>query len=223
MSKRRITFVHTSPAAIEPLKRFYTRAAPEIEVTNLLDDGILGLFSSDSEELVQRRFDEMIDTARDIYQAELVMLTCSAVTKKMLDRLRAASRIPVLKIDEPLARSAVRAGRKIGVVVSFAPSVETTRKLLIDAAAEAESEIELVWQIIPEAYRSLLAGDHGEHDRLLKAAIEQLATHGVDAIVLAQVSMARIVEGLNGENSVPIFTSLDTSLTAVNRVLEATS
>ena len=41
MGKRKVAFVHTSPAAVGPLMQFYAESAPELESTNLLDDGLL--------------------------------------------------------------------------------------------------------------------------------------------------------------------------------------
>ena len=48
-------------------------------------------------------------------------------------------------------------------------------------------------ELIPEAYDALLAGDTERHDRLLMAGVERLAARGAEVIVLAQVSMARIL------------------------------
>ena len=44
MNKTKIAFIHTSPAAIGPLMQFYGEAAPDLEITNLLDDGLLRLY-----------------------------------------------------------------------------------------------------------------------------------------------------------------------------------
>jgi len=218
--KRRVVFIHTSPAAIAPLMQFYGEAAPELEITNLLDDGLLRFFAAQRMEDAQRRLAEMIRTAREVYDAELAMITCSAVPGAMLRRLRGAAGFPVLKIDDPMARLAARAGRKIGVAVTFPPTLETTTKLLNGVAAEAGVAIEILPEVAPEAYQALLAGDHQRHDDLLLAAIERLAEQRVDAIVLAQVSMARILPRLEGRVSVPVLSSLDTSLAAIRETLK---
>ena len=212
---RKVAFIHTSPAAIGPLMQFYGEAAPELEVTNLLDDGILRLLRAQDVAGAERRFAEMIRAAREVYGAELAMITCSAVPQGLLAQLREAFPLPLLKIDEPMARQAVRAGRKIGVTVTFPPARGPASKLLAAAAAEAGMEVELMTEVSPGAYQALLAGDHRTHDELLAAAIRRLEGQGVDAIVLAQVSMARILPQVEGWVKVPIFSSLQTSLTAI--------
>lgn len=219
MIKRKIAFIHTSPAAIGPLMQFYGQAAPDMEITNLLDDGLLRLLAERRRDVAQRRLQEMIKAARATYDAELMLITCSSVTTEMAAELRHACDVPILKIDYPMAQRAVRAGGKIGLAVTFPPTIEPTTNLLTAAAAEAGTEIELVREVVPEAYQALLANDLQRHDELLLAAIKRLSAQSVAAIVLAQVSMARIVPLLGDRSAVPVLSSLHTSLDAVRSEL----
>ena len=220
--KRRVAFIHTSPAAVGPLMQFYGGAAPELEITNLLDDGLLRLLAAQNHAAARRRLAEMIRAARETYDAELAMITCSSVPKEMAESLAGDFPLPVLKIDYPMAREAVRAGRRVGVAATFPPTLVPTCKLLTEAAAEAGGEIEIVQQVAPEAYTALLANDTATHDRLLLEAVGQLEKQGVSAIVLAQVSMARILPQLEGRARVPVLSSLHTSLAAVREALNET-
>jgi glutamate racemase len=220
--KRRIAFIHASPAAIAPLAGFYAGAAPELEITNLLDDGILRSFRSRDERAVRERLGALMRIARDAHGAELALLTCSAASPEVMDGLRRAFDFPVLKIDEEMARRSASAGRRVGVVVTFAPTLEATEKLLREAAAEAGREVELVTEFVPEAHQLLLGGDERGHDELLRAAVNRLGEQNVDAVVLAQVSMARVAAELGPHSKTPLLTSLDTSLDAIRRALQET-
>lgn len=215
---KKVAFLHASPAALAPLAQYYREAAPDLEITNLLDNGLLRLFAAGDWATVEQRLAEMLAAARDAYGAEAVLLTCSAVPRDMLERLRCSAGVPVLKIDESLARAAVRAGRRIGVVVTFPPTLETNRALLEDAAAEAGVTIEILPRLLPEAYQALLAGDSATHDQQMLAAVEGLAREGVEVIVLAQVSMARVLPQLEGRVGVPVVSSLQTSLAALREL-----
>jgi Asp/Glu/hydantoin racemase len=199
--------------------QFYGEAAPELEITNLLDDGLLRLLSAQDFATAHERLFDMIETASSIYHAELAMVTCSSVSKEMVEQLDRDFELPILKIDYPMAREAVRAGRRIGVAATFAPTLKPTSKLIAEAAAEAGTEIELVTQVSTPAYEALLSGDTSTHDRLLLDVIEQLDKQKVAAIVLAQVSMARILPSLDGQVSVPVLSSLHTSLAAIRDAL----
>ena len=218
-SKRKIALVHTSPAAIGPLMQFYTEAAPELEITNLLDDGLLRLLAAKDYETAEARLSEMIQTARTTYGAELAMITCSSVPKEMASRLGEVFDLPILKIDYPMARLAVRAGQRIGVAATFPPTLVPTGRLLNVAAAETGTEIEIIEEVAPEAYDALLANDTARHDELLLAAIRELERRDVAVIVLAQVSMARILPRVDGQTKVPVLSSLHTSLDAVRDAL----
>lgn len=215
-----VGFIHASLAAVEPVTRFFRKKAPALEPVNLLDDGLLRLLASADENKALERFHEMIRAAREAHGARLVLLTCSAVPRGMLDDLRASAGIPVLKIDEPLARAAVETGKSLGILVTFPAALETTRRLLLDVAAKLGRTVELVPEVVPHAYEALLAGEPEKHDALVLEAIHGLASRNVDAIVLAQVSMARVLDRVEAQVSIPVLSSLQSSLEAVSRLLE---
>jgi aspartate/glutamate racemase len=221
--KRSVAFIHTSPAAIGPLMQFYGEHAPELEITNLLDDGLLRLLASGKTETARKRLSEMLRSAAETYEPELALITCSSVPREMSDSLARDFRMPVLKIDYPMARAAVRAGRRVGVAATFPPTLAPTSKLLNEAAAEAGTELEIVQEVEPEAYKALLANDTATHDRLLLDLIERLQNRDVACIVLAQVSMARVLPLVGERARVPVLTSLHTSLEAIRAALSLTS
>ena len=220
MAKRNITLVHASRASVAPLNGYYPSEAEELEITNLLDDGVMKLFRSGDMDLARQRLEEMIATGRETYAAELVLLCCSAVTRPVLEQLRAGAGIPVLKIDEPMTRQAVETGNRIGLIVTFPPTLEVTHKLLEDAAADLGKSIEIVDELIPEAVEAILSGDRETHDGLLVDAADRLNAKNAEVIVLAQVSMAHLVARLQQRTGLPIFSSLETSLAEVRETLD---
>jgi len=221
MTKRKIALIHTSPAAIAPLMRFYNDAAPELEITNLLDDGLLRLLASGDHTTVERRLAEMLTVAVRTYGAELGMVTCSSVTKGMVERLSPLFDLPILKIDYPMARAAVGDGRqRIGIAATFQPTIAPTSQLISEAATESGAAIEIIQEVVPGAYDALLSGDEERHDQLLCEGVERLAARGVDVVVLAQISMARVLPRLEGRLGVPVLSSLHTSLNAIRIALK---
>jgi Asp/Glu/hydantoin racemase len=219
-SKRRIAFIHTSPPAIQPLMQYYSSAAPDLQIVNLLEDGLLGMLADGFHAAVHVRLRNMIEVARETYAAELAVVTCSSVPLGMALDVGGELRMPVLKIDGPMARKAVEAGSRVGIAVTFPPTINPTSRLLTDIAGALGREIQLETRVIAGAYDALLAGDTATHDRLLLEGIRELAESGVDSVVLAQVSMARVREEAQKGVKVPVLSSLDTSLSAVREVLE---
>ena len=220
MEKRKVAFIHTSPAAVGPLMQFYAEAAPELEITNLLDDGLLRLLAAQDLATAQARLTDMIAVAAATYRAEAAMVTCSSVSKEMVEGISEGFELPVLKIDYPMARQAVRAGGKIGVAATFPPTLVPTRRLLSEAAREAGAEVEIIEDVTAEAYDSLLSGDAERHDDLLLESVSRLERQGVCVVVLAQVSMARVLPKVEGRIGVPVLSSLHTSLDAIRRALD---
>jgi Asp/Glu/hydantoin racemase len=220
MEKRKVAFVHTSPAAVGPLMQFYAEAAPELEITNLLDDGLLRLLAAKEYDTAEARLADMVRVAADVYRAEAAMVTCSSVSKEMVGRIAEGFPVPILKIDYPMARRAVGAGRKVGVAATFPPTLGPTRRLIEEAAREAGAEVEIIEEVAEGAYDALLAGDAERHDALLLDAVSRLEAEGVAVVVLAQVSMARALPKLEGRVGVPVLTSLHTSLEEIRGALE---
>ena len=57
------------------------------------------------------------------------------------------------------------------------------------------------------AFEALQAGDRDRHDALVRAGLAELS-EGVDVVVLAQASMARVTDALpEGERTVPVLSS----------------
>jgi Asp/Glu/hydantoin racemase len=200
--------------------RFYSEAAPDFEITNLLDDGLLRLLSAGNHQTLRERLTDMLRVAAGTYGAELAMVTCSSIPKEMVAGLAPLNGRPVLKIDYPMAQQAVRAGQRIGVAATFAPTIVPTCKLISEAASEEGSTVEIIQEVTSEAYDALLSGDERRHDELLLAAVERLIERDVNVVVLAQISMARILPLLEGNTRVPVLSSLQTSLSAIRSALK---
>jgi len=210
--QRTLSFIHASPAAIVPVVRHYRQHAPEFRLINLLDDGILTYFSREERSSAHRRLGALVTTAHEEYHAAAAIVTCSSAETEYLRRLQEEVRIPVLRIDEPMARCATAAGRRILALATFEPTVETTRQLLVSHGA-AEVHV----HVVPGAYTALLNGDAAGHDRRLVESLEAAA--GFDCIVLAQVSMAHLREEVQRRTGIPVFSSLETSVTAIRAAL----
>ena len=215
-----IALIHASRASVDPVTHHYNQAAPELKTVNILDDGVMAMLASLDLDRAVRRLAEMLETAWLEHRASVAVVTCSALSREGMRRLRASAKIPVLKIDEPMTRRAAAAGKRIGVVATFPATVATTIELLHEAAL---SPIETTHVLAAAALQALLRGDAAEHDRLLIEAAQQVEREGIDALVLAQVSMARLEPQVRAKVKVPVFSSVATSLDEVRALLAQTS
>ncbi|NWF82388.1 MAG: hypothetical protein HXY18_01000 [Bryobacteraceae bacterium] len=219
MSGTNLAMIHASPAAIAPLVNYYARAEPGWTILNLLDDGIMRQFRAGDEAAVEAGLLSLIDRAVTRYHAEAALVTCSATTLDMMRRLELASPVAVVKIDLPMAQAAVAAGRRIGALVTFPPTVGPTTALLEEVARRAGRGVSVMAELRAPALDALLAGDAATHDAILREGAIALRDAGAEAIVLAQVSMAHMRAALEEELGVPVFSSLETSHQALCEAL----
>ena len=84
-------------------------------------------------------------------------------------------------------------------------------------AAEQKREVTVVERVAEEAFEALLAGNTGQHDEILKRTIVGLANE-VDVVVLAQVSLARLVPSL-GATRVPVLSSQQSGVASLKDAL----
>lgn len=212
MGRHRLGLIHASRASIEPVAEFYLRRAPEWRPVNLLDEGVMGDLRAREWPRAVRRLRDMIGDAVSLYGIETALVTCSALGPAEMAAIREGLDIRVVKIDEPmLERAALESAGRVGLVATFASTVETSTAWLRHFRPEVG--IEVVCDT--GALEALLAGDREEHDRRLVATAEEVAARGVDVLVLAQVSMARLAGEISQRTGVKLLESLTTSLAAV--------
>jgi len=152
--------------------------------------------------------------------ANAVLVTCSSIgpgvtlAQQLFD-------LPVLRIDEAMAEAAVRQANRIGVLATLSTTLNPTAALLREKAAAAGRTIELQECLCADAFPAVLAGDVETHDRLLRKALTE-ELNGVDLIVLAQASMARVVESLpEGALRSPVLSSPALAVKRAREVLLA--
>lgn len=204
--RARITLIHAVSVAIQPARDAFRAAWPEADLANLLDDGLTAALAREgglTAPLVQRICDLATYAART--GADGILFTCSAFTPAM-DVARRLVGVPLLKPDEAMIGRALDTGTRIGLLATFPPTLPASASQFRAAAAERGGTVDLVAAAVPEALAALSAADPGAHDRLLAEAAARLPAD-LDAICLAQFSMARAVPAVQARVPVPVLSS----------------
>jgi len=218
--KARIALIHAVRVAMDPIAGAFARGWPEAETVNLLDDGL----SRDLERRgtlagpMTERIGALAGYAANGLGADAILYTCSAFGTA-IDAARAASRIPVLKPNEAMLEAALEAGRRIALVATFAPTLPSMTGELQALARARNAEVEITQLFVPGATKALDAGDGDAHDRLIAEAARPLA--GLDAILLAQFSMARAAPAVAAATAGKVLTSPETAVAKLRRLMEA--
>jgi hypothetical protein len=93
------------------------------------------------------------------------------------------------------------------VIATLPTTLEPTADLIQRRAGKANKQIQLVSRLCEGAFDALMSGDGAKHDAVVAGALKELASQ-VEVIVLAQASMARVVDSLPAEEKkVPILAS----------------
>jgi Asp/Glu/hydantoin racemase len=214
-----IVVVHTGPVTVQPIKEQFSELMAEARVINIVDDSLLNDVRTAGHltpEVTSRIYSYMSNA--QAMGADIILNACSSVGEAT-DLLRDMIRTPIVKVDESMAEEASSIGSRVGVVATVSTTLEPTVRLIRKKAAEHGRTIEVTERIAEGAFEALLKGDGARHDEILKRTIAELADE-VDVVVLAQVSMARLIPAL-GTLRVPVLSSPRSGVEAVKRALAA--
>lgn len=219
--KYKIVFIHASPAAIAPLNLYFQEHAKEMEWIHMLDDGLMSMFKNNDMEKAVERITKLITDAREYYQVQAAIITCSSLSLEATEEISSGIIFPLFKIDKPMAQQAVAMGEKIGLVASFEPGMKASASLLLSAACDAGKKIEIIPVLETRAYDALLSGDAELHNNtLLKAILENLKNNKPDVLVLSQVSMIPVAGLVRNVVDLPVLTPAETCLGEVRKLIK---
>ncbi|HEV2293093.1 MAG TPA: aspartate/glutamate racemase family protein [Tepidisphaeraceae bacterium] len=205
---KQVAFIHTSPSMIPPFKALADELLGQrARVFNMVDESLLCDIIGHGccpPATAKRLVGHVL--AAEQAGAEIILVTCSSMGRAVeASRARVAS--TVLRVDEPMAQRAVASGRRIGVIATLPSTLEPTVALIRARGSMAGVELNVTSQVIEGAFDAVMSGNGVRHDELVAAAVREMGKQ-VDVIVLAQASMARVVESLRPEERpVPILSS----------------
>ena len=207
MKRKKLGLVHTSATLVPVFAALCKEKLPNVDVFNIVDDSLVkGIREAGRiTPTIEMRVAGYLTSAA-YAGADYIMVTCSSIGPAVEAGARGIP-TPVLRVDLPMADKAVATGKRIGVIATLSTTLEPTAELIGRRAALAEKKIELTSKLVEGAFEALMAGDGATHDVKVAAALRELSQQ-VDVIVLAQASMARVVDSLAAaDRRVPILAS----------------
>lgn len=193
MQQKTLALVHTSATLVPVFAALCNRFIPGVKVFNIADDSLIkntiscGALTPDT----ARRVVGYARSAEDA-GADYIMFTCSSIGRAV-ETAAGLVNVPVLRVDQPMAAMAVEKGNRIGIIATLSTTLDPTTDLVRRNALQVGKEIELFPHLCEGAFEALMAGNAETHDRLVGGALKAMS-ETVDVIVLAQASMARVVD-----------------------------
>ncbi|MES2276446.1 MAG: aspartate/glutamate racemase family protein [Bacteroidota bacterium] len=207
MKPKTLGLIHTSATLIPVFQQLCKEYLPGVATFNIVDDSLVKNIRERGEvtPAIYKRVADYVDSAIDS-GADYVLVTCSSIGAA-IEAAAEKARVPVLRVDQPMADIAVQTGKRIGVIATLSTTLEPTSDLVKRSAAAAGKEIKLTAKLCDGAFEALMSGDSATHDQIVGDALRALSKQ-VDVILLAQASMARVVDTLSdADKQVPILAS----------------
>jgi Asp/Glu/hydantoin racemase len=205
--KKRLGLLHTSATLVPIFEQLCKAKLPGVSVFNLVDDSLIKdvIAHGTLRPQTARRVVQLVAAAEDA-GADYIMVTCSSIGAAVETAATLAA-VPVLRVDRPMADLAVSTSERIGVIATLPTTLEPTTDLVRRRAAAANREVQITSRLCEGAFEALMGGDAAKHDALVATALRELAAQ-VDVVVLAQASMARVVDTLGeSDRRTPILAS----------------
>jgi hypothetical protein len=207
----RITLIHALRHSPPPIEAAFARLWPEATLMNLLDDSLSADLARDGR-LTQAMTGRFLALARYARHtgAEGILFTCSAFGPCIEAVQRELSPMPVLKPNEAMIEEAIGVGGRIGLLASFAPTLQSM-------PPEFPGSLTVVPKLAEGALAALDRGEGPEHDRLAAQAAAAMAD--CDAVALAQFSLARAAPAVAAATGKPVLTTPDSAVRKLKRLL----
>jgi len=207
MKRKTLGMVHTSATLVPVFAQLCREKLSGVDTFNIADDSLVkGIMAGGRlTATISRRVAGYLESA-ELAGADYILVTCSSIGPAVEAAAQLIG-VPVLRVDQPMADKAVQTGKRIGVIATLRTTLEPTADLIQRRADAAGKKIDLTSRLCEGAFEALMSGDGAKHDARVAAALKELSAQ-VDVIVLAQASMARVVDGLAAaDKRVPILAS----------------
>ncbi len=206
-----IGFLHAAEIHVATFDRLVSARAPEATCHHRVDPALLArAVAGGANDAVREGVRAHLAALRAL-GAGAIVCTCSTLGP-VAEAMGAGGAIPVLRVDRPMMDAAVGAGARIGVVTALASTREPTFALLSEVAEARGASIVTVDLACEDAWARFEAGDlAGYVARVAERA--RAAAGSVDAIVLAQASMAPAVDLLS-DLAIPVLASPPSAVAA---------
>jgi Asp/Glu/hydantoin racemase len=214
----RIALIHAVTVAMAPVHDAFRELWPAAECIDILDTSL-----SRDRERQGRLTERMIDRFRLLAKyaedngAVGILFTCSAFGEA-IEIAAAEAHIPVLKPNEAMFEAALAAGKRLGMLATFEPSVAGMETEFRDIAGAAASGATLDSYCVAGAMAALQSGDGATHDRLLAEAAPRFADR--DAVLLAHFSTSRAAAAVEAAIGCPVLAAPGAAVTKLKAALD---
>lgn len=215
---RPLALIHTVAGLVPVFEELAARHLPGWAPFNIVDESLLRntIREGSLSPLTMRRLATYVWSAVDA-GAQAILVTCSSLGPAV-DAALPLCPVPLFRVDDGMALAALEQGERIGVLATLPTTLAPTTALIERHAARLGRTASIASRLCDGAFAKLAAGDRAGHDALVRAQLDALAAE-VDVIVLAQASMARVLEEAGAAPPIPVLASPELGVKHLARAL----
>lgn len=205
-----IGVAHVTRLAKEPVRSAFSEIWPEAEISDFGDYDLPPVRAAAGCETpeIQARIAALATQACDA-GVQALLFTCTAFSKS-IELVARRLPIPVLTPNEAMFREALMTGGRVGLVATFAPSLQAMSEEYAMIARELGENPELQTVCAEGAMSAALSGNTWKHDNLIAEAAKSLDK--CDVIMMAQLSMASARSSVRELTGIEPLTSPESSV-----------
>ena len=218
-SHPQVTILYTNQVAVQGTLALTDELLPDARIVNIIDDSLLAdvLAAGGLTRKVTRRLCQYALAAED-GGADVILNQCSSVGEA-IEVARKLVRVPIVRIDEPMAEEAVVAGPRVAVAATLPTTLDPTCRLIEGTATRLGRKVSITRLLADGAYDLLATGDAAGHNAMVMERI-LVAKEKADVVVLAQGSMAVLLPEL-ADLGVPVLTSPRLGVMRVKEIIDS--
>src|SRR5687767_7517446 len=126
MKGKTLGLIHTSATLVPVFQQLCNEYLPGVSVFNIVDDSLIKdvIAKGELKANTARRVVDYVGSA-EAAGADYILVTCSSIGAAV-ETAATLSKVPVLRVDQPMADLAVQTGTKIGVVATLPTTLQPT-------------------------------------------------------------------------------------------------
>ncbi|MBS1155070.1 MAG: Asp/Glu racemase [Proteobacteria bacterium] len=214
----KVAIFHTSAATLSLFQSLTARIMPDVQIMHIIEDSMIRdvMKNGGPNTAVNARIAGYVQEAERAGCA-MFMTACSSIGASV-EQCQFLTSMPLMRVDEAMVEAAIEKGPRVAVLATVETTLRPTLEIIRRKARESGKQIDLRPHLMADAFTALLAGDHATHDRIVSAGLKEALANS-DVVVLAQASMARVMEGMETP-AVPVLTSPESGVTRLRMRLD---
>ncbi len=204
----KIAVMNATKLSIDPVDQA-AKLFPDVEIFHFMDEGMswLGKKEGRISGRNMARMVRLMNSAEEL-GVDGILLSCT-IFSPYIDLLKPYTDLPLVAADIGVFEKAARDYKKIGAVVSFAPTMESVSWVVDRCRNHIRPDFDVELKLAKGAFEAAAEGDVEKHNQSVFEAASSFKDK--EAVVLSQMSQIRALPLFEGF-PVPVLTSPPVSL-----------